>query len=161
MKWKKLIILGDSNTQFGNGESAWISKISDLLQRKCDVINRGFSGYNTDQIKTILPKILKEFEPHYVCGCVIMLGTNDSATNDLQHVPLERYRENMKSLLEILFKFGIEKRNCILLSPPIINDAKWKEEVFNKFGSESSHFDHLVREYALASIQVAKELDVE
>lgn len=159
MNWKKLIILGDSNSQFGYGESQWISKISDLFQRKCDVINRGFSGYSTDHIKVILPRLMQEFQPSSICGCLIMLGTNDStkSTNQIQHVTLDRFRENMIWIIDYLIGFGIEKEKLILISPPRIDDAKWSQEVLTRFGNESTHFDHLVRDYARTSIEVAKE----
>jgi hypothetical protein len=31
MQWKKLIMIGDSNTQFGNGQSNWLPVIADAL----------------------------------------------------------------------------------------------------------------------------------
>ena len=95
MAWKKLILLGDSNTQFGFN-SGWASKLADLLQRKCDVVNRGFSGYNTDHIRTMLPDVVEEFDAKLICGVVIMLGSNDSTmnTNHIQHIPLEKYKQN-------------------------------------------------------------------
>jgi isoamyl acetate esterase len=74
MQWKKLIMIGDSNTQFGNGQSNWVAAIADTLQRKCDVINRGMSGYNTSYLKMILPQVFEEFNPDFICGIVIMLG---------------------------------------------------------------------------------------
>ena len=126
-----------------------------MFQRKCDVINRGFSGYNTDHIKIILPKLLSEFKPESVCGFVILLGTNDSteATNLIQHVPLQRYSKNMKDILSYLTNWGIPKDKIIVISPGRINDAKWAEVR----GTEISHHDHLVVDYARETIKVAKE----
>ena len=75
-KWKKLLFIGDSNMQYGfSDEGRWISLIADHLQRKCDVINRGFSGYNTKHLRTMLPQLLEEFEPETTCGIIILLGT--------------------------------------------------------------------------------------
>lgn len=46
----KIILLGDSITQmsFSATLSGWGSYIADVYQRRCDVYNRGMSGYNTD-----------------------------------------------------------------------------------------------------------------
>ncbi len=75
MKWKKLVLIGDSNIQYGfSAEGRWVSLLADLLQRKCDVINRGFSGYNTNYLKIMLPEILDEFEIDTTCGIIILLG---------------------------------------------------------------------------------------
>ncbi len=76
MNWKKLVLIGDSNIQYGfSGEGRWVSLLADLLQRKCDVINRGFSGYNTKYLKYMLPELLAEFKPETICGIIILLGT--------------------------------------------------------------------------------------
>ena len=46
----KIILLGDSITQmsFSATLSGWGSYIADIYQRRCDVYNRGMSGYNTN-----------------------------------------------------------------------------------------------------------------
>ena len=74
MKWKKLLLIGDSNVQYGFGEGKWVSMLSEYCVRKCDVINRGFSGYPTTYINTILPELLEEFDPESTCGVIILLG---------------------------------------------------------------------------------------
>jgi lysophospholipase L1-like esterase len=161
MKWKKLILLGDSNTQFGWGKaSGWSSDLADLLQRKCDVINRGFSGYNSDKIKIILPRIFDEFNSESICGVIIMLGSNDSTkdTNKIQHVPLARFESNLKYIIDYLKKLGINEHKIILISPPKIDDAKWEATVNSRNHNEhSDHFDHLVTPYAQAVKKVATE----
>jgi lysophospholipase L1-like esterase len=161
MKWKKLILLGDSNTQFGwSKASGWSSDLADLLQRKCDVINRGFSGYNTDKIRIILPRIFDEFNSESICGVIIMLGSNDSTkdTNKIQHVPIARFESNMKFIIEYLKKLGIDEQKIILISPPKIDDARWEATVNSRNQSEhSDHFDHLVTSYARVVKKVAAE----
>ena len=75
MKWKKLLLIGDSHIEYGFcNEGGWVSMLADLLKRRCDVINRGFSGYNTRHMKQILPEILQEFEAESTCGVIIVLG---------------------------------------------------------------------------------------
>ena len=130
MKWKKLIIIGDSNTQFGfSDESRWVSLLSNYLQRKCDVVNRGFSGYNSDHLKLILPQILDEFDDESTCGIILMIGTNDStnSTNIPQHVPLERYKANLGQIIDFLINFCKKREKIILISPGRIYESKWNE----------------------------------
>lgn len=152
MKWKKLLLLGDSNTQFGfSKEGSWVSLLSDYLQRKCDVINRGFSGYNTEHIHKILPEILNEFEPENTCGLILMLGSNDSAdqkTSSIQHVPLKRYIENLEAIISYITQtWGLNKNKLIIITPPKIDNTKWSE-VKERQNCVSSHFDELVIHYA-------------
>lgn len=47
-KWPKVLLIGDSLTQFGfSAEGGWAAMLANALQRRCDVVNRGFSGYTT------------------------------------------------------------------------------------------------------------------
>lgn len=161
MKWKKILFIGNSNTQYGFGkEGNWLSLIADLLQRKCDVINRGFSGYNTKHLRHILPEILEEFEPEFTSGIVLMLGSNDSTTtaNKIQHVSLENYTDNINWIIDYLLnKWGLKKEKLILVSPPKISDQKWKLANTN---SEITHFDSMVSKYAEEAVRIAKELGI-
>jgi lysophospholipase L1-like esterase len=162
MKWKKLIIIGDSNTQYGfSDESKWVSLLSNHFQRKCDVINRGFSGYNTDHLKLILSQILEEFDAESVCGFILMIGTNDSAndTNKLQHVPLNRFKTNLEYILDCLINFCKMREKIIFVSPARIHESKWSSVTSSK-NEKCTHSDELVKNYAQISINVAREKNV-
>lgn len=114
IKWGKFIILGDSNTQ-------WLNKLANLFQRNCDIINRGFGGYNSTTLTKMLPQLLNEFREEEICGVLILIGTNDSSdeTNKLQHVPINQYKSNLEMMVNILKKFGVENRKIIIVSPNI------------------------------------------
>lgn len=74
-----------------------------LLYRKCDLINRGFSGYNTRWCKIILPKLIDKMDAKEVQMVTILLGANDSVDATLcpkQHVPLEEFKENLKEIVQ-------------------------------------------------------------
>ena len=80
MGWKKLILVGDSITQYGySSQGKWVSMLSDYLQPKCDVLNRGFAGYTSKELRKLVPAIFEEFDVKDIAGVVIMLGSNDSA----------------------------------------------------------------------------------
>jgi isoamyl acetate esterase len=154
--WKKLILIGDSNTQFGYGEASWVSIISDRLQRKCDVINRGFSGYSTKHLRNMLPEIMNEFNKENVAGVIIGLGTNDSSKAPQQNVPVDKYGENMNWIIEYLTNFGIDSQNIVLIIPPPIDDQKWIQTK-KSFGDQSFHFHSLVMSYVDLCIKIAIE----
>lgn len=120
IKWGKLVVIGDSNTQMGFGESQWLTKIADLFQRKCDVINRGFGGYNSTSINIMLKQLFSEFKTDEICGFLILIGTNDSTNkeNELQYVSTNQFQKNLQSILDFLSKIGIDKKRQILISPP-------------------------------------------
>jgi lysophospholipase L1-like esterase len=153
---KKFILFGDSNTQYAFGDQGhWASDLAHYLQRKCDVLNRGFSGYNTNHVRIILPKIMSEFEPESVCGMTLMFGANDSTSseNKIQHVPLDKYRDNLAFIIDYLLDWGVKREKLIVISPPRIFDNKWIEHN----GPQSTHFDRLVKDYAQACVEIATE----
>ena len=80
MKWKKLILIGASNVQYVfSPEGRWSSLLSNYLQRKCDVINRGYAGFKSGDLKKVVPAIFEEFDPKLICGVIILIGSNDCA----------------------------------------------------------------------------------
>ena len=162
LSWKKLIVVGGSNTQygFGNGcEGNWLSSLANQLQRRCDVINRGFSGYNSRFIKDLMPRILKEFEVDSICCVILQLGTNDSSANELQHVPFDEFKQNLRKIIEIVLNYGVNRGNLILITPPKIDDEKWSETC-KSMGNEASHHDRLVKECANICLDVSEEMDL-
>ena len=158
VKWKKFIALGDSNTEQGFGHSQWLSKIAEMFERKLDVINRGFSGYNSEHIRYFLKDILDEFDVESIAGMTILLGTNDSVnkTNTLQHVPLKKFKENMELIIKYLISKGIKANRIILISPPRIDDRKLEQIM----GKSKTYLDSLVKEYAQVCREIVDELDV-
>lgn len=82
--------------------------------RRCDVLNRGFSGYNTRWCKVLLPAVLDEKLAKETVVLVIFLGANDSnwfEKNPRQHVPLDEYKLNLKEMVE----FSLVSYICIVL----------------------------------------------
>ena len=71
--------------------------------RKCDLINRGFSGYNSRFCKILLPKLITKGDARDVELVTILLGANDSVDATLcpkQHVPLQEFKDNMKEIVQ-------------------------------------------------------------
>ncbi len=155
MKWEKLVVLGDSNTQYGFAN--WLSILSDRLSRRCDVINRGFSGYTTRFIRLILPKLMSEFEAQSICAVVILLGTNDSARNPIQNVELNEFVENYQWIIDYLQSIEITKDKIIVLTPQKIDEEKWA-----RYSSHTpiTHSDEYVKPYSEKCKQIAAANEV-
>ena len=98
--YPKLWLLGDSLTQrgFDPRGGCWVSMLADYLARKCDVLNRGFSGYTSKNLKVYFDRLLPDVVDSKVdLGVVLFIGANDAnepSANPLQSVPLHEYTVN-------------------------------------------------------------------
>eukprot|EP00536_Pseudo-nitzschia_multiseries_P001108 jgi/Psemu1/2563/gm1.2563_g len=122
-----IVLFGDSITQFAYGESpmgepvriGWASLLSSAYQRRSDVLNRGFSGYNTRHALGLVPRVFGTTcdgggsasasgsgggccRPLF---CTVFFGANDanlpSGTSDSgrQHVPRDEYADNLRRIV--------------------------------------------------------------
>lgn len=127
-----IAVFGDSLTQFGwgvNGQVGWVSLLASAYSRRADVVNRGFSGYNTRHVLEVLPRIFGEDNTDGkdpVLFCTVFLGANDAALpGEPQHVPLDEYRLNLGKIVTYIQARGIP---LILLTPPPVDEARWMAE---------------------------------
>ena len=87
------MLLGDSLTQFGFSPGGWAGRLANRYQRRADVLNRGYSGYNT---RWILEHVRRDTGVVPGGGATKLVtcffGANDASLpehNLRQHVPLE------------------------------------------------------------------------
>jgi len=130
--WPRVLLFGDSLTQYGFGlEGGWAAMLADRLQRKADVVNRGFSGYNTRWCRSIMDQVFAKEAPSELACVIILLGSNDASLPDCfpkTHVPVEEYESNLSSMIDdLVFKFGIAKSKLILVTPPPVNRKMLEE----------------------------------
>ncbi|CAH3177328.1 unnamed protein product, partial [Porites evermanni] len=120
----KIVLFGDSITQESFSKGGWGARIADYFQRKCDVLNRGFSGYTSAFNKLILPRILQcDHSPKgSVAAVVLLLGSNDSVVADLDQrgLTVEQYITNMTDIILQFTNDGISASKVVLLTPPAI-----------------------------------------
>lgn len=122
----QIILFGDSITQrsFNSSVMGFGAQLSDFYQRRYDVINRGFSGYNTrlclEIFQDIIGGTVRKVNPEMEL-VVIFLGANDAVLPDdeksWQHVPLEEYSLNLESMIRIL-NYNFPKLQVLLTTPP-------------------------------------------
>ncbi|KAI8050382.1 SGNH hydrolase-type esterase domain-containing protein, partial [Syncephalis plumigaleata] len=149
---------------------------AECLYRRADIINRGFSGYNTEWSLNVLPMILPKTQPDdqpasLMIGrpesielLVIFLGANDAAIPPSgQHVPLARYRDNLKSLVDLvqspMSRYYAKNTRVLLVTPPPLDESAWAKQCA-KEGRQLDRRAATTQKYAEACVKLANELKV-
>lgn len=162
----RILLYGDSLTQraFADGPNkvGWASLLASAYIRRADVLNRGFSGYNTTHALELLPRIFGSSqssdgnEDTGILFATVFFGANDCALpGERQHVPLEEYSSNLRKIVEGIRATTKANYPIILITPPPIDGEAWRAEL---------GFDHCdrtnetARAYGLEAKRVAKEL---
>ena len=143
-----------------------------------DVINRGFSGYNTSHALRVLPSIIQPpthsqirlmvgFHPLYdFCkmlaykGQTVFFGANDAVLEGLpQHVPLGEYRTNLRTIVshEVL---QVHNPRLILITPPPICEYKTQEHDRESGKIHKQRMAARTKEYVDAALEVGKEASI-
>ncbi|XP_036191283.1 isoamyl acetate-hydrolyzing esterase 1 homolog isoform X2 [Myotis myotis] len=145
---------------FSFQQGGWGASLADKLVRKCDVLNRGFSGYNTRWAKIILPRLLRKGSVlDSPVAITIFFGANDSALKDenpKQHIPLEEYVANLRSMVQYLRSVDVPEGRIVLITPPPLCEAAWEKECLAQ-GCKLNRLNVVVGEYASACLQVARD----
>lgn len=116
------VTFGDSITQQGFivEKSGWVSMLADYWTRKVDVINRGYSGYNTRLGLRMVRDVVIPLNPAFV---TVFFGANDACIEGtLHHVPLQEYISNMDAIVTIL-KQELPSSTIILITPPPVDET--------------------------------------
>lgn len=171
-KRAKIILFGDSITQmsFSAADCGWGAWIADRYQRRADVLNRGFSGYNsdwflkfaaTDEGKADL------FDHDNVKIVTVFFGANDASDvelNSRHHVPLESYKSNIKEIVTLARNNFGEDINIILIAPPpVCHDGRLRfqqERYKDRATGKLERTLELSGQYARTLMEVAKELNL-
>ncbi|QPH01297.1 hypothetical protein C2857_005496 [Epichloe festucae Fl1] len=129
--YPQLVLFGDSLLQ----QSVYLQdgfSLQAVLQsrfiRRLDVVNRGFSGWNTANAVKYLPEIFPEPTPSgpKLKYLIILFGANDAVLplpTSSQHVPIEQYKEN---LTKIITHPHIKQHRpkILLVTPPPVDEIK-------------------------------------
>lgn len=171
-KRAKIILFGDSITQmsFSAVDCGWGAWIADRYQRRADVLNRGFSGYNSDWFLKFASTDEGEadlFGHDNVKIVTIFFGANDSSDFELNarhHVPLERYKSNIREIVKLSRRnFGDDVKIILITPPPVCHDGRLKfqkERYKDKATGQLERTLELSGKYAKGLTEVGKELSV-
>lgn len=164
ISWPCVFLFGDSITQFAFEANGWGATLANKLVRKCDVLNRGLSGYNTRWAKHILPKLItKSSNSEPLAAVTIFFGANDSSLkeeNPQQHIPLDEYADNLRTMIRYLQSVDVAADRIILITPPPLHEPSWEKQCFTK-GCKLNRLNTISGEYAKACTCVGQECGTE
>eukprot|EP00523_Entomoneis_sp_CCMP467_P013983 CAMPEP_0168792394 /NCGR_PEP_ID=MMETSP0725-20121227/14497_1 /TAXON_ID=265536 /ORGANISM="Amphiprora sp., Strain CCMP467" /LENGTH=284 /DNA_ID=CAMNT_0008843037 /DNA_START=129 /DNA_END=983 /DNA_ORIENTATION=+ len=176
-----IVLLGDSITEYAFGvEGAllgWATLLAAAYTRRADVLNRGFSGYNTDMcVNLLLPNIFPKMTstsssiagdttalpPSNVLFVTIFFGANDAAVpGESQHVPVERYQDNLRTTIRHI-RESLQRSQpntvvpILLITPPPFDGPAWmKHQQIEEAGRDND----VTRQYGLAAKAVVDEFE--
>lgn len=159
----KLFLLGDSITQFSfdTPTNGWGNLLANYYQsRQVDILNRGYSGYNSRWINQLLPKIATTDVIKESIIATIFLGANDAVIEgEVQHVGLEEFRRNITNIIDHLRTIN-ESLVIILITPPQIDHLKWNSTRDPPAKVNTRHNDS-VRKYADIIIDLGRTCTVD
>ena len=78
----QFVFFGDSITQKAFAQGGWAGVVADAYQRRVDVINRGYSGYNTRWALSIVDHLFPANTTSKVELATVFFGANDAALPD-------------------------------------------------------------------------------
>ncbi|KAI1103812.1 SGNH hydrolase [Jackrogersella minutella] len=132
--YNQVVLFGDSLFQQSSQVQDGFS-FQGALQGHCirylDVVNRGFSGYNTKNALDLVPQIFLPPSPSNpkIEHLLVLLGANDACLpipTNTQGVPIDQYKEN---LIKIITHDHIKAHNpkILLVTPPPIDEIRITE----------------------------------
>jgi len=162
--WPQVVLFGDSITQFSfSYHDCWGSTIADNLQRKVDVLNRGFSGYTSRNCRQLLPLLFNSSNVNRIVAFAIFLGANDASDptlNPTQGVPVDEYRNNLSGMVSYLETIGLGRDKIIFITPPPLDEQKWDEHC-KKNGMINAKSSQLTAEMAKMCVTTAFNVNVD
>ncbi|KFY10645.1 hypothetical protein V491_07555 [Pseudogymnoascus sp. VKM F-3775] len=126
LPYKQFVLFGDSITQGAFDQSRGFALGAQLAHdyiRRLDIVNRGLNGYQTEQglavIDYVFPSPTSSPKIEYLS---LFFGANDSANDggaSKQLVSIERYRENLLSILSHPSVLAHNPRIILVTTPPV------------------------------------------
>ena len=119
-----LVMFGDSLTQHSFEDGGFGAHLSHVYARRLDVINRGFSGYNTRWARGFLEKVFPTGLKAQLV--LVFFGANDASLvehNPRQHVPLEEYGENLIAICTHVRETCCD-RILLVTPPPVCHEQR-------------------------------------
>jgi len=155
-----MVLLGDSITQLGFGPGGWASALANYYQRRLDVLNRGYAGYNSRWVLELLD------DEAFVGARVatVFFGANDASLASVsprQFVPLEEYVGNLRTIVAKI------RRSCdavVLICPPPVDEAQRLAYQKQRYGDRATGVAERTNDnagrYASACAALAEDLGV-
>ncbi|ORY90040.1 SGNH hydrolase [Syncephalastrum racemosum] len=167
--YNQILLFGDSITQgsFDPMLHGFGAGVAHAYQRKLDVVNRGFSGYNTEWALAVWRQLLPTVERQKTRAARVELATIFFGANDaalpfaFQHVPLDAFERNLTEMITLATDPNSSYYNptlrLILVTPPPINEPQWRRrcedqgDPLNRTAEAASRYAEVVRKVGAAN----------
>ena len=184
---ESVVLFGDSLTERSFEDGGFGARVQHEFRRFADVRCRGYSGYNTEHALCLLDEVFPLNEDVDDDGAfatykrapvlvTILFGSNDacaknSSAGDVQHVPLPRYEQNLKTIVERVRRMQPSPR-ILFITPPPVDDEAWLRDCATRAAQPGLGFGSLlndtapnrtnagVKPYAEAMKRVARFYDI-
>ncbi|EIW60746.1 SGNH hydrolase [Trametes versicolor FP-101664 SS1] len=161
-----IMLLGDSLTQGGFDLNGFAAKLAHVYNRRMDVLNRGFSGYNTEWALPVFEQCFATKEEQKYAPkvrlLVIWFGANDAAPPPkAQYVPLDRFRANLRTMLWTVRApesawYSPDTRVVLMTPPPVSTGQRGRAQRAKEPPRENDREFETTRRYAEAVSEVGK-----
>jgi len=163
--YPQFLLIGDSIVQYATflrDGFSFGAVLAEHCQRRLDVVNRGLSGYNTANALVILGDLIPSPSSTKIDYLkLILFGANDACLPDSltgQHVPLDQYRENLRSILNHP-SIAAHNPTTFLVTPPPVNEVHLKEHDLKKGHGALTRHQKVTQRYAEAVCEIAAEYE--
>ncbi|KAM4771204.1 isoamyl acetate-hydrolyzing esterase 1 homolog [Rhinophrynus dorsalis] len=147
ISWPRIVLFGDSITEYGFEANGWISVLANKLIRFVYKTRKQvMAGHSSVKSEAVLQ--------------ALVLNHCRAEENSSTLVSLEEYTENLKSMIQYLKSIDITQDRIILITPPPIHEPTWGKECQNK-GLKLNRLNSIAGLYAKACVQVARECGTE
>jgi len=165
------MLFGDSITQgaWAPGDAGIGQRLAHVYARKLDVLNRGYSGYNTTWGLPVFKQCLaRAGTPNVpkIRVLTIWFGANDACiVPSPQHVPLSDFTANLKAMIDLVHSpesdWYSPETKIVLITPPPTNTIHREEDLASRDPPAELDRDFdTARSYADAVKSVAREKGV-
>ncbi|XP_055330958.1 isoamyl acetate-hydrolyzing esterase 1 homolog [Paramacrobiotus metropolitanus] len=154
--WPQVVLFGDSHFQNGFANNGIASLIAAKLQRRCDVLTRGFNGYNTRLGRCALDLFLPDIPSEKIAAFVILFGSNDCClTGNQVHLGMGDFVDNLTYFVQTLTNHGVPANRIILMSPPPTDQEAWTRECHAVGRPVSTRDNGIIEKYSMSTGIVA------
>lgn len=123
----RLVLFGDSITEWSFRPGGWGAALADTYSRKADVVVRGYSGYNTRWALFWMQRVfpLDGLPP---VAATVFFGANDAAllgrSCEQNHVPVVEFKENLRAIVNHLKDCSKSMVILLITPPPVDEDGR-------------------------------------
>ncbi|KAI8577373.1 hypothetical protein K450DRAFT_273835 [Umbelopsis ramanniana AG] len=163
--YDQIVLFGDSITQFSfeTKHKGWGASLADAYQKRADVLNRGFGGYNSKWAVPILNQMIpQKVDPSQrakIRLVILFFGANDSAkAGTFQYVPIDEYATNLSMMIKRIDQYSADTRIVVITTPPV-NEDQW-HKASEQGGPDLRRSNTVTKAYAEAAKEVALAYNV-